>query len=337
MAHDASSSRIPESASGRVAVARIRRTNTRAAAPVWVVAMTMAGVFVAACSASTASQPPHEGSRGVTSTMLSSDPHSGGVDGTPDDRGGVVASLAGVEVEVSNAVAPFDHHSSVDNQLLELGLSRVRAGLVSDCLEAEGFPPIQLAPLPDRDDPFLMANWAFPWVEALARDGFPNLPGTPSSPDDSRQRSEAEAATLRSCAEEIDHSHHSVILAYELYASVRGPWNATLAEIDGTDEVRVLVDQFSACLQAEGIPADSATSELRFLTYVDSLLMATGIDESGWPEIRERMGKLYAECGRELFETRERLRGGERREAFLREHEVAIRELSELLYGGASP
>jgi hypothetical protein len=50
------------------------------------------------------------------------------------------------------------------------------------------------------------------------------------------------------------------------------------------------------------------------------------------------MGKLYVECGRELFEARERLRAGDRREAFLREHEAAIRELSELLYGGgASP
>jgi hypothetical protein len=50
------------------------------------------------------------------------------------------------------------------------------------------------------------------------------------------------------------------------------------------------------------------------------------------------MGKLYVECGRELFEARERLRGGERREAFLREHEEAIRQLSELLFGsGPSP
>jgi hypothetical protein len=64
----------------------------------------------------------------------------------------------------------------------------------------------------------------------------------------------------------------------------------------------------------------------------------TGGDPTEFVEVSERMGKLYAECGRELFETRERMRGGERREAFLREHEESIRRLSDLLYGGgASP
>ncbi|MDP2623746.1 MAG: hypothetical protein Q8Q29_08115 [Actinomycetota bacterium] len=242
-----------------------------------------------------------------------------------------------VEVEVSNAVAPFDHDSNVDDLLLGFGLSRVRVGLINDCLAAEGFPPIQLAPLPDRDDPILMANRAFPYLDALAESGFPNLPGTPGSPEDSRQRSEAEAAASRQCAEEVDASDHDVIVAYELSASIRSAWEVVLAEIDATAEIQSLVVGFSSCLVAEGIPATNARSEGSFLGYVDSLLAATGADESAWPEIRERMGKLYVECGRELFEARERLRSGERREAFLRGHEEAIRELSELLYGaGAS-
>ena len=247
----------------------------------------------------------------------------------------VIVGLVEVEVEVSNAVAPFDHDSNVDDLLLGFGLSRVRVGLINDCLAAEGFPPIHLAPLPDRNDPILMANWAFPYLDALAESGFPNLPGTPGSPEDSRQRSEAEAAASRQCAEEVDASDHDVIVAYELSASIRSAWEVVLAEIDATAEIQSLVVGFSSCLVAEGIPATNARSEGSFLGYADSLLAATGADETAWPEIREWMGKLYVECGRELFEARVRLRAGERREAFLTEHQEAIRELSDLLYGVA--
>jgi len=249
---------------------------------------------------------------------------------TPED---VIVGLVEVEVEVSNAVAPFDHDSNVDGLLLEFSLSRLRTQLISDCRVAEGFPPVSISPLPDRDDPILMANLAFPHIEALAEGGFPNLPGTPGSPEDSRPRSEAETAASRQCAEDIDASDRDVIVAYELYASMRGEWEVVLAEIDATAEIRSLAVGFSSCLVAEGVPTTNARSEGSFLGYVDSLLAATGADESAWPEIRERMGKLYVECGRELFEARERLRAGERREAFLTEHQEAIRELSELLYG----
>jgi len=248
----------------------------------------------------------------------------------------VIVGLVEVEVEVSNAVAPFDHDSNVDGLLLEFSLSKVRTQLISDCRVAEGFPPVSISPLPDRDDPILMANATFPDIEALAASGFPNLPGTPGSLDDSRERSEEEAAASRQCAEDVDASDHDVIAAYGRYASIRSAWEVVLAEIDATAEIQSLVVGFSSCLVAEGIPATNARSEGSFLGYVDSLLAATGADESAWPEIREQMGKLYVECGRELFEARERLRGGERREAFLSEHQEGIRELSELLYGGGA-
>jgi len=255
---------------------------------------------------------------------------------TPGDGGtGVVVGLVEVEVDVSNAVAPFDHDSNVDGLLLEFSLSKVRTQLISDCRVAEGFPPVSISPLPDRDDPMLMANATFPHIEALAASGFPNLPGTPGSPEDSRPRPEEEAAASRQCAEQVDASDHDVIAAYGLYASIRSAWEVVLAEVDATAEIQSLVVGFASCLVADGIPSTNARSEGSFLGYVDSLLAATGADESAWPEIRERMGKLYVECGRELFEARERLRAGERREAFLAEHQEAIRELSELLYGGA--
>jgi hypothetical protein len=295
--------------------------------------MVVAGWRVAACSGSPSSGP-EDGGDVVTTSAPATTGADASSDTTPVEGGEVVvASLAGVEVEVSNAVAPFDHQSNVDSQLLGFGLSRARTQLISDCLVVQGFPSVSISPLPDRDDPFLMANLQFPYIETLDRDGFPTLPGTPSSPDDFRERSEAEAAASRQCAEDVDASDYDVIAAYELYAAVRGPWESVLDEIDAIDEIRSLVGEFGACLRAQGIPADATASEGTFLGHVQSLLMATGVDESSWPEINERMGKLYVECGRKLFEARERLRGGERREAFLREHEVAIRELSELLYG----
>lgn len=50
--------------------------------------------------------------------------------------------------------------------------------------------------------------------------------------------------------------------------------------------------------------------------------------------IDEKFGKLYAECGRDLFETREQLRSGERRTDFLDDHAQEIGELKDLI--GAS-
>lgn len=277
---------------------------------------------------------------GVASLLLDSGPERLGVGaGTTlpvDEPDETVSLLPGVEVEVSNAVAPFDSESFVDSLMLEFGLARVRNGQVLDCLAAEGFTPPAMSELPDRDDPLVWHNPRFPRIEALARDGLPTLAGTPGSLDDTTEPSGEERAASRRCAEQVDGQESAVNTALGLWAGVRGAWEAVLDEIEATDEVRGLNDEFGACLRDEGIPAESTTSEGAFLGYVQSLLMATGTDEGAWPEINERMGKLFVQCGRELFETRERLRGGERREAFLREHEQAIRELSELLYGGGS-
>jgi hypothetical protein len=297
--------------------------------------MAVAGLLVVACASSPLLE---EGAGAHTTSTPPSIRTDNPVETNSNDLGGVVVALVGVDVEVSNAVAPFDHHSNVDSLLLELGLHKARTQDIYDCLAREGFAPRQVSELPARDDPILMANAGFPFVEALARDGIPVLPPTPGAPDDFREYSQAEREASRSCAEAVDRSHGEVIVALELWVSVRFAWEPVLAEIDATDEIRSLVGEFSSCLIEEGIPADSAASETAYLSYVDFLLADTGGDPTEFVEVSERMGKLYAECGRELFETRERMRGGERREAFLREHEESIRRLSDLLYGGgASP
>jgi len=300
-----------------------------------VVVIALAGLLVAACSDPPSSGPENGGD--VVTTRLSVTTATDGLsDTTPTAASAVVVGLVGVEVEVSNAVAPFDHQSWVDSLLLEFSLARVRNQQVFDCLAGEGFTLPQAAPLPDRDDPVLWSNAMFPNIEVLARDGFPVLPGTPGSLDDSRERSEEEAAAARRCVAEVDGNDSEAIVAYDLYASVRGPWETVLDEIDATDEIMSLVGEFGACLRDEGIPAEFTASVSTYLGYVQSLKMAVEGELTQVAEINERMGKLYVGCGRELFEARERLRGGERREAFLREHEVAIRELSDLLYGGGS-
>jgi hypothetical protein len=293
-------------------------------------------LVLAACSGEPDTGEPVEELPKTTSTVSAGD--SGGIGGTDSDEADsegaqVVSGLVGVEVEVSNAVAPFDHDSNVDNLLLGMAISRVRTAQIFECLSGEGFPTPELTVLPSRDDPFLMSNWAFPDTDRLSREGFPVLPGTPASPDDERERSQAELEASRQCSETVDREDVATSRAYELYGSVRNAWEEVLAEVEGLEEIGSLVDGFSLCLRSEGIPAESAGSELSYLSHVDSLKFEAGSDDVAFAEIGERYGKLYAECGRELFETRERLRGGERRDVFLREHEAAIRELNELLYG----
>jgi len=246
------------------------------------------------------------------------------------------APPVGLEINVSAAVAPFDHESFVDSLLLEFSLARIRNQQVFDCIAAAGFVPPTTSALPSRDDPILMSA-AFPDVDTLARDGFPNLPGTSGSLDSADTRSEAEAAASRACAEQVDGSQTDVIEAMGLFGSMRSAWEGVLAEIDALEAIHALVDDFGVCLREEGIPAEFTMSEGHYLGYVDSLLVATGSDESTWPEIRERTGRLYAECGQDLFTARTALRSGERREAFLSQYEDSIDRLSELVLGIDQP
>jgi hypothetical protein len=245
--------------------------------------------------------------------------------------------------DLSAAVAPFDHESFVDSLLFQMSLIGLRNQQVFDCIAAAGFVPPSPSPLPDRSDPTLYSA-DFPDYEALARDGFPD-PSAPESPPGATattappgagsappaEPSGAYAAVSRECADQVDSSGGDVVVAYGLYASMRSAWEGVLAEIEDTEEVRSLVNGFGSCLREQGVPAEFTNSEGAFLGYADSLLMATGGDQSTWPAIRESTGKLYAECGRDLFAAREALRSGARREAFLGEHQESISQLWNLL------
>ena len=263
-----------------------------------------------------------------TTTTLSSEPDATG------DVGGVAGS-AGIEVDVASAVAPFDHESAVESQLLGLLLANFGAEGVQylhDCMAERGFEgPPEAIVIPTRDDPIFIANLQFPPIAMLAAEGFTVLPGTPSSPEDFIEQPERNAAA-RSCSANADEHFLSTdnARASELYTTIRSAWERVLTEVDGSDDLRPLASEFSACLVDEGVPSDHAISEGRYLGYVD-FLIAEGADRIA---VYEQYGKLYAECGTELFTAREELRSGERRTEFLDEHADAISELAELV--GAS-
>ncbi len=248
---------------------------------------------------------------------------------------GLGAVHSAVEVDVNNAVAPFDHESNVDSHILGRLVGNYGADwqqYVSDCMAEQGFDEPEWPVAPSRDDPMLISNWQFPPVDAFAADGFPVLPGTPSSPEDFVEQPERSAASL-SCEASAGERFLTTddARASELYRTIRSAWEEVLTEMDDSDEIGALVGGFGSCLVDEGIPVEYTTSVERYLGYVDSLLVDSDDDATKIAEIHKEYGKLYAECGRELFETREQLRSGEQRVAFLEEHAEAIRELTDLI------
>lgn len=247
---------------------------------------------------------------------------------------GVVSQLTGVDVDLSNALAPYNHHSFVDKLLLEMAIAQMRREELNHCLVEDGFSPVPLSPLPARDDPLLTSNLEFPDWEKLARVGFVQASASGPAPGEP-QEAPPDVDAMNVCDDRLQRNGSPSEELFAAFAIVSSGWSDVLAEIDGLAEVRLLVDEFGACLRAEGIPVEYTDSEVGFLGYVDSLIVAAD-DSTRTPVINEEMGKLYAECGQELFETREQLRSGERRTAFLREHDAAISEMNNLIYGSGS-
>lgn len=263
----------------------------------------------------------------------------------PLPASGSVAPVELSTIDVSAAVAPFDHESSVESVLLEVGIESVwseRLSYISACMADAGFDGPEPVVLPSRDDPILISNWQFPPTDLLAASGFVFLPGEPAGPNELSPNDYVEDPARDAAAAACSTEEASLNLdsdrtrASELYGDLRGAWERVLTDIDNSAEVQMELAGFSACLVDNDIPAQYTTSLERYLGYVDSLLMTAG-DIDDYAEMRaidEKFGKLYAECGRDLFETREQLRSGERRTDFLDDHAEEISELKDLI--GAS-
>jgi hypothetical protein len=100
-------------------------------------------------------------------------------------------------------------------------------------------------------------------------------------------------------------------------------------EIDADEALQPLRAAFGHCLRDEGVPPDAAAGPTEFFLWLDAQL--SWLDTNAQDEMAADYGRLYATCGEEWFTAREQLRGGQRRDRFVREHAPLIEELAELL------
>lgn len=304
-----------------------------------------AGVFLVAIAATSACTTAGSGEapdQTVASTVATI-----GTVGNPLSEASVPSfGLAGIDPSITNAVAPYDHESNVDSQILERSIARSEQlsflPALNDCLAGEGYEPVEPPPQPPvRDDPIYVSNWQFPQIENLIAEGLVNPDaGKESSEEDPRNRTTAGDAANRKRREAADLCSQRIGVpttdeemgdAHRLYWSVLSPWNQVLTEIDNTDEVRDATTRFSECLQDDGVPAHWTTSTTAYLSYVDEVLYAQDGDLQKEAAVREEYGMRYGRCAQDLFAIEQRLRSGELRSAFLAEHEVAIRELASIV------
>lgn len=235
-----------------------------------------------------------------------------------------------VDVTLTNGIAPYDHASEADTSIVLDTISRLGERQIIDCVRRKGHVVAysERAEL-SRDTIMGGANAEFPFVDRLAERGFDiDVSADDQTPTVGGPLSAEHRAAADACMEELD----DVLRAEELFGSIRHEWQIVLDEIDASDEVLTLRAEFAACMREEGIPSESAANELAFLSYVDA--RSWRADTSERHDIAVTYGKLYVECGRELFLAKERLRGGELRAAFLAQHAEAIRELAGLIEAG---
>lgn len=91
----------------------------------------------------------------------------------PDDVVAAVPALEGVEVDVLEGVAPYDHASAARSVILRQQALHFGDVAVLECVNDQGFS----VPLPEMEELeaqelYHGANAEFPYIDALARDGF---------------------------------------------------------------------------------------------------------------------------------------------------------------------
>lgn len=247
---------------------------------------------------------------------------------TPNGNVEVVDGVAGIELEITNAVAPFNSSTNGDSQLLEQRVGRIGEAELRACMGAEGFGSyFSEPPKVNRDDPKFLSHLNFPDFELLSNEGIVLPPSTPGKPNTTMPQGYDEAFMM--CAAQVAKNWPEREEAQALFGNVRAAWDGILIEIDESDEVKSETASFSECLLAEGIPAEHTRERLDFLSYIDTMRMAATNDSED-AEIRLKYGQLYAKCGEDLFRLLERMRS-ERRADFLADHQTSIQELANLL------
>lgn len=282
------------------------------------------------------------------------DATSAAAEETPNQASQAVPGLEGVDVQILNAVAPFDHLSEADSVIARARIANLVERPINQCLrDEEGFS-LEVAPkieAPEREEVIGGAPSTFPDVKSLAANGLnsgpaaqrPTSMGTiegeaapaetgpnesPTSQPTRRSDATLPDAEMR-CFSENEDEYREYLAARDTFDSILSSWHTqVLEEIEQLAEIRQLRGRFTSCLEEAGIPSTHAVSETAYLGYVDELVLQNGSDDK---DVRAEYGMLYASCGEELFAKREKLRAGVRRAEFLSQNQDAIEDLDRVV------
>lgn len=247
-------------------------------------------------------------------------------------------SLSIVSPRVVEAVAPYDAASAVSQSVVAAELIHPWNVNQQQCMADHGVGNDSAVERPALDPAVLIRDNPnrFPHIESLEEDGFLNqlmradaTSENESPPGESREvlHPDFENAVT---AFHRDAELEGVRDGYELFFSLAIQWQEILDDIDGSDEVQLLRQEMAACLQADGVPAEVASHENRFLGYVDSLIF----EQSGSPDESARIyreyGQMYVRCGEPMFVRRQSLYL-EQRDRFLDANTRAIAQLDQYL------
>lgn len=238
----------------------------------------------------------------------------------------VVTSVQGVDPSVVVGLTPFDHVSSIESYRLNHRKNRVLNLEVAACLDEAGYPNAFDLPPFDPSDPLYNANADFPDLQRLEREGVKLV--TVEDEEFARETRVPEDVIVR-CGEDDALPAASVELL-DLYDATFGAWIAALDGIDAHPSLDGHRSDWRSCLVDAGVPEEATTSPQDFFATLDGQLTHEP-DAERRDALARDMGRLYAECGEGWFTAREELRGGEARDAFIREHESQIRSFAELL------
>jgi hypothetical protein len=272
-----------------------------------------------------------------------------GRDETPAGASEGTSTGAAVDPVVANAVAPYDYESALDEIYVGHVLDEQIEAYLSNCVtRLGGVSSYEPVPPADRESITDEMIGDYPNLDLLAERGrtlhfdppHPEIRREDYATEDeyasalfaaeaSRVRTDDERALEDDCTS--DPGYAEVGDPYELYYDVWNSWLLVQQEIEHDGEINELRDEFRDCVVAGGMAPDPQLNDRTFWAYVDGELSHLDGSEAMIAHNVER-GKLFAECGQELYEVKERLRA-EAHDAFVEEHEEDIARLSDHLYG----
>jgi hypothetical protein len=249
---------------------------------------------------------------------------------------------------VIDGVAPVSGDSMGSVRWLNERLFRMRLPFVTDCLEEAGHP--ELVPTAEADFRQFNETYSaeFPEPERMLEKGLIPAVGpvafqgaAPGATPTAAEQSESDA--FYRCTRSPEIANSSVQRADDLYHALYDQWGPIIVEhVRGGSLDQAAIDDFGACLRANGVPADLtvgastpmggdsdgmavSTAEDTFLRWVTDRTLAGTISTTAHEDV-----PLYVECGQPLWDAREIALQRER-EAFTERHRDAIAELSDLV------